>query len=84
MGRVAAVGRAGVAESALSDAVKVVKEVEARCASAQARDPEARQQALARERDLARELEEANNNGLKVCVYVCVWQWCNRSRYVSA
>lgn len=61
-----AVAKATAAEAALSDALSAVKELEARCAQAQARQLEAVRQASSRVDELTRELEEANENGPKV------------------
>lgn len=62
----AAESRAAAAETALSEALEAVEELEARCASAQAREVEAGREASARVDELAQELQEATENGPKV------------------
>lgn len=54
------------AQKALSEALEAVEHLEARCASAQARELQVTHEAAVRIRELVRELEEANSNGAKV------------------
>ena len=62
----AAAARAARAETALSEALEAVEDLEARCASAQARELEAKRGAQARIDELIGQLEEADGNGAKV------------------
>ncbi|CAM9186817.1 unnamed protein product [Ectocarpus sp. 4 AP-2014] len=58
-----AVRRAANAEAALATALEEAEELEARCALAQARESKAKREANERVKELARELEEANDHG---------------------
>eukprot|EP00903_Cladosiphon_okamuranus_P011234 g10598.t1 len=64
----AAAARAAKAETALSEALEAVEELEARCAAAQARESEAVRQADARVEELVRERDEANGQGAKAAL----------------